>query len=369
MDAERSMRSGTERRSRNVEALQHVIDGNVATLPAGVQRVLLRNIGTEQRADLVLFLQQHRATLRDVCMEHCSAFVVGSDRALLKASQTSAARPSSPSLANEGLGAGGGLKSSVGAPTLRGLAQSQGQAELLHALAGLSALQAFSLDGVQLHDKLAMHLLEALQSCPLLSRVALRNTRCTKAISDDVRRFCQASFALEHLEIVEEDFTEAAFVWQLPFATGVMETTVGFYVQQNAALARPLAPNCKVALTGGALCLLVTHTTRQLLLTESPKGRRLQSLPPQVMSFSDTLLVLDISCNGLKTLPPDLGKLTRLVGLNLSCNQLTELPVQLALLGGLQELLLAHNELIELSDAVGFMRQLHTLVSGVLRLV
>ncbi|GJM61893.1 leucine-rich repeat domain-containing protein [Persicobacter diffluens] len=84
---------------------------------------------------------------------------------------------------------------------------------------------------------------------------------------------------------------------------------------------------------------------------------------PNVLNRMMTLEKLDLSQNGLKTLPEvGFGSLSNLVVLNLAFNQFQNGLEALEELPALKELDLDHNQLYELDFKVGKMRQLQTLV-------
>ena len=69
-------------------------------------------------------------------------------------------------------------------------------------------------------------------------------------------------------------------------------------------------------------------------------------------------LELDLSRQGLETLPPEIGRLTQLKSLNLSNNKLTEVPTAITQLSRLTELNLHNNQLPEVPTAIYELTQL-----------
>ncbi|MDJ0838464.1 MAG: COR domain-containing protein [Acidobacteriota bacterium] len=81
------------------------------------------------------------------------------------------------------------------------------------------------------------------------------------------------------------------------------------------------------------------------------EGNQLTTLPPEIGKLTN-LTVLDLQENHLPTLPPEIGKLTKLTKLNLIRNQLTTLPPEIGKLTKLTELSLRHNQLTTLPPEI-----------------
>ncbi len=67
----------------------------------------------------------------------------------------------------------------------------------------------------------------------------------------------------------------------------------------------------------------------------------------------DSVFILDLSRDKLKTVPTDVFKLSKLQVLNLSHNNLKQLPAEIGLLTNLQQLNLSNNNLKELPTSIG----------------
>lgn len=67
---------------------------------------------------------------------------------------------------------------------------------------------------------------------------------------------------------------------------------------------------------------------------------------------------LDLSYQGLTSLPPDIGRLVNLVSLDLSGNDLVSLPPEIGELSHLQQLDLRHNRLTRLPASIGYLASL-----------
>lgn len=73
----------------------------------------------------------------------------------------------------------------------------------------------------------------------------------------------------------------------------------------------------------------------------------------EALKNPDTAVKLDLSNNGMRTLPPEIGRLRNLQYLNISRNQLAELPREIGLLNKLQVLNVSGNQLDQLPTEVG----------------
>ncbi|MEH1819178.1 MAG: COR domain-containing protein [Nostoc sp.] len=87
---------------------------------------------------------------------------------------------------------------------------------------------------------------------------------------------------------------------------------------------------------------------------------KLTEVPAEVFEL-EWLEVLNLSGNGLRTLPETIARLPQLTFLDLSGNQLTELPEAIASLQQLTTLYLSRNQLTELPEAIASFQQLTTL--------
>jgi len=81
-------------------------------------------------------------------------------------------------------------------------------------------------------------------------------------------------------------------------------------------------------------------------------GKNIKSLPPELAKLTN-LTELDLSYNQLTSLPPEIGKLTNLTRLFLSDNQLTSVPPELAKLTNLTRLDLSNNRLTSVPLKLG----------------
>ncbi len=106
------------------------------------------------------------------------------------------------------------------------------------------------------------------------------------------------------------------------------------------------------------------ETARREGVTELDlSGQGLTSLPPEIGSLS-RLEVLDLAENQLTTVPRELGQLANLRHLNLSGNQLTAVPVELGQLANLTHLSLHGNRLTAVPPELGRLAKLRVLEVG-----
>ncbi len=97
----------------------------------------------------------------------------------------------------------------------------------------------------------------------------------------------------------------------------------------------------------------------QIIENASKKGEtsleldcnQLSKLPPEIGKLKK-LTVLDLSDNQLSELPPEIGKLKKLTSLDINCNQLRELPPEIVKLTKLDTLDCAFNSLTTLSPEI-----------------
>jgi Leucine-rich repeat (LRR) protein len=69
---------------------------------------------------------------------------------------------------------------------------------------------------------------------------------------------------------------------------------------------------------------------------------------------------LDLSGNGLMSIPPEIGQLTNLQYLNLYYNRLTSIPPEIGMLTNLRELRLSCNNLTSLPPEIGMLTNLQS---------
>jgi len=89
-------------------------------------------------------------------------------------------------------------------------------------------------------------------------------------------------------------------------------------------------------------------------------NRGIESLPPEIGKLTK-LTVLDLSYNQLTSLPPELEKITKLTELHLSGNQLSSIPKGIGKLANLKLLYLSNNQLTSLPPEIGELANLRAL--------
>ncbi|MHC4647729.1 MAG: leucine-rich repeat domain-containing protein [Planctomycetota bacterium] len=89
-------------------------------------------------------------------------------------------------------------------------------------------------------------------------------------------------------------------------------------------------------------------------------GKGIKSLPAEIGKLTK-LSGLNLSNNQLTSLPGEIGKLTKLSGLNLYDNQLTSVPAEIGRLTNLRELDVSSNELTSVPPEIGKLRNLREL--------
>ena len=90
---------------------------------------------------------------------------------------------------------------------------------------------------------------------------------------------------------------------------------------------------------------------------------KLTELPPEIGNLTN-LTILFLMSNGLKELPPEIGKLSNLTSLYLRSNGLTEFPPEIGKLKNLSGLYLVENNLTELPPEIGNLTNLTGLNLG-----
>ncbi len=73
---------------------------------------------------------------------------------------------------------------------------------------------------------------------------------------------------------------------------------------------------------------------------------------------------LDLSRKGIKTIPPEIGKLTSLTELNLSENRITQIPEAISKLTSLTSLNLWRNRISQIPEAIAKLTKLKVLLDN-----
>eukprot|EP00957_Ditylum_brightwellii_P097131 7397336-Ditylum_brightwellii.AAC.1 len=83
------------------------------------------------------------------------------------------------------------------------------------------------------------------------------------------------------------------------------------------------------------------------------KYRGWTEIDDAIWSLSERLVTIDISFNGITTVPETLGSLTQLKELNCSCNNITSLPRSIGRLWNLKILKANGNQLSKIPEEIG----------------
>lgn len=86
------------------------------------------------------------------------------------------------------------------------------------------------------------------------------------------------------------------------------------------------------------------------------------AIPDPVFSLRITLQELDLSCNALSVLPPEIGKLSKLRKLNLLKNNIRDLPEEVSELKCLEDLNMSQNKLSAIPDSLLCLTSLQSLI-------
>jgi hypothetical protein len=93
------------------------------------------------------------------------------------------------------------------------------------------------------------------------------------------------------------------------------------------------------------------------------KGLQLKTIPPEIGQLSK-LSDLELPNNQITIIPDAIGQLSQLSGLNLSNNQITSIPDAIGKLSNLTHLYLYNNQITSIPDAIGKISKLLTLSLG-----
>lgn len=118
--------------------------------------------------------------------------------------------------------------------------------------------------------------------------------------------------------------------------------------------------NAPTPMTNAELLSAIQHARRTGQRKLDLSGQGIRVLPPEIGELNQ-LRELYLVSNGLKVLPKEIGELRRLERLDLQSNGLTSLPSSIGNLTGLKHLDLRSNQLSALPESIGNLRELQAL--------